>query len=120
MDILVDEVLTVRSCFRLYGKLFASCKLADFKLQRWFLMELHQIADSKGFMNLQTEKKKSPHGVVYCIYNGFDKTRKIYLFCYVPHLLKTIRNSFENSHGHNDTRNLMVSEPISFVDMCKG
>ena len=72
---------------------------------------IHELADGEN---------KSPDGVVYWIYNRFDKRRKIYLFCDVPHLLKTIRNNFENSHGHNNTRNLMVSELSNFVDMYKG
>ena len=72
---------------------------------------IHELADGEN---------KSPDGVVYWIYNRFDKRRKIYLFCDVPHLLKTIRNNFENSHGHNNTRNLMVSELSNFVDIYKG
>ena len=51
----------------------------------------------------------SEDGVVYRMWNRFDKGSKIYLFCDVPHLMKTLRNNIENSHGHNNTRNLMVS-----------
>ena len=53
---------------------------------------IHELADGEN---------KSPDGVVYWIYNRFDKRRKINLFRDVPHLLKTIRNNFGNSHGHN-------------------
>ena len=69
---------------------------------------IHELADGEN---------KSPDGVVYWIYNRFDKIRKIYLFCNVPPLLKTIRNNFENSHGHNNTRNLMVNGLSNFLDM---
>ena len=72
---------------------------------------IHELADGEN---------KSPDGAVYWIYNRFDKRRKTYLFCDVAHLLKTIRNNFENSHGLNNTRNLMVSELSYFVDMYKG
>ena len=72
---------------------------------------IHELADGEN---------KSPDGAVYWIYNRFDKRRKICLFCDIPHLLKTIRNNFENSHGHNNKRNLMVSELNNFVDMYRG
>ena len=61
---------------------------------------LHQLA---GRSNLSND------GAVYWIWNRYDKSRKIYYFCDVPHLMKTLRNNLENSHGHNNTRQLMVS-----------
>ena len=51
----------------------------------------------------------SEDGVVYWMQNRFDKASKIHSFCDVPHLIKTLRNNIKNSHGHNNTRNLMVS-----------
>jgi len=62
---------------------------------------LHEFVDGSN---------KSLDGVVYWWWNRFDTTRKIYFFSDVPHLMKTLRNNFENSHGHNKTRNLMLSE----------
>ena len=58
---------------------------------------LHQLADGS---------KLSNNGVVYWVWNRYG--RKTF-FCDVPHLMKTIRNNLENSHGHNNTRQLMVS-----------
>ena len=51
----------------------------------------------------------SEEGVVYWVTNRYDLSRKIF-FVDPPHLIKTIRNNFENSGGHNYTRNLMVSD----------
>ena len=62
--------------------------------------KLHDLADGEN---------KSPDGVIYWVYNKYCRSRKIYLFCDVPHLIKTLRNNFENSHGHKNTRDLMVS-----------
>ena len=41
--------------------------------------------------------------------NPYDKSRKIYFFCDVPHLLKTTRNNLENSGYGRKSRNLRVS-----------
>ena len=51
----------------------------------------------------------SPDGVTYWAINRYDRSKKIYFICDPPHLIKTLRNNFENSHGHNNTRNLYVS-----------
>ena len=45
----------------------------------------------------------------YWTKNLFDPARKIYFLSDVPHLLKTTRNNFENSHGNRNSRNLHVS-----------
>lgn len=45
--------------------------------------------------------------------NPFDNSRKIYFISDVPHLMKTTRNNFENSHGNTNSRNLHVSVYIS-------
>ena len=53
----------------------------------------------------------SAKGVVYWCWNRYAPSRekrKIFFICDVPHLIKTIRNNFENSHAHKKTRNLMV------------
>lgn len=59
---------------------------------------------------------KSDDGVIYWAQNRYDPTRKIYFFSDPPHLIKTIRNNFENSHGRNNTRNLMVC--YFCIDFC--
>lgn len=41
--------------------------------------------------------------------NPFDPNRHVYFFCDAPHLLKTARNCFSNSHCHSKTRKLEVS-----------
>ena len=61
---------------------------------------LHKLADGA---NLSIE------GVVYWTWNRYQPTRKIYFISDPPHLMKTLRNNFENSHGHNNTRQLTVS-----------
>ena len=40
--------------------------------------------------------------------NPFDRSRSIYFFCDVPHLLKTARNCFSNSFSHKNSRHLQV------------
>lgn len=60
---------------------------------------LHKLAD---------ESNVSEDGVVFWTPNRFDKSRRIYFFSDVPHLIKTLRNNLEKS-SVNGTRNLMVS-----------
>ena len=60
---------------------------------------------------MHDQENRSDDGVIYWCWNRYTKTgerRKIYFICDVPHLIKTIRNNIENSHGHNNTRNLVV------------
>ena len=50
--------------------------------------------------------------VVHRCINTFTEDTEhntLYFVSDVPHLLKTTRNCVENSHGHNNTRNLVVS-----------
>ena len=42
-------------------------------------------------------------------WNIYDLRRKIYFISDPPHLLKTLRNNLENSHGNRNSRNLHVS-----------
>ena len=59
---------------------------------------------------LPNEVNVSVDGVVYWAWNLFAvDERKIYFISDPPHLIKTLRNNFENSHSHNNTRHLMVS-----------
>lgn len=52
----------------------------------------------------------TPHGVINWVWNLYAvPQRKIFFFSDPPHLMKTLRNNFENSHGHKNTRHLMVS-----------
>ena len=59
----------------------------------------------------------SEEGVVYWVTNRYDFSRKIFFFSDPLHLIKTIRNNFENSGGHSYTRNHMVSE-ASIFSLC--
>ena len=43
--------------------------------------------------------------------------RRIYFICDPPHLVKTIRNNWENSHGNKKTRNLFVISIFSYYTM---
>ena len=64
----------------------------------------YRLHAMNGNLNVSVE------GVVYWCYNRYaGNNRKIYFICDVPHLMKTSRNNLENSHFHNNTRNLMVS-----------
>ena len=56
----------------------------------------------------------SEEGVVYWVTNRYDLSRKIFFFIDPPHLIKTIRNNFVNSGGHNYKRNLMVKWGFNF------
>ena len=62
--------------------------------------KLHAMKNSENISNV---------GVVYCAVNRFHFQRKVYFISDPLHLIKTLRNNIENSHGHNNTRNLMVS-----------
>jgi len=64
----------------------------------------YRIGQNADGSNLSTD------GVVFWFRNRYDCTRKIYLFSDPPHLLKTLRNNFENSHGHNNTRQLTYNK----------
>ena len=64
------------------------------------IFKLHAMENSKNISN---------DGVVYWAVKLFDFQRKMYFISDPPHLIKTLRNNIENSHGHNNTRNLMVS-----------
>ena len=60
--------------------------------------------------------------LVYKTNNPFSpEGRKIYFFSDVPHLIKTVRNCWSNSFGHNMTRVLEVngSSCIIISDSCK-
>ena len=46
-------------------------------------------------------------GHTYFTINRYDRSRKIYFICDAPHLLKTSRNNFEKSHGHNNTKEIV-------------
>lgn len=62
--------------------------------------KIHQLFDDENV---------SEDGVVFWTHNRFDSSRKIYFFSDPPHLVKTLRNNLENSHGNRNTRNLIVS-----------
>lgn len=51
--------------------------------------------------------------------NPFDPNRHIYFFCDAPHLLKTARNCFSNSHCHSKTRKLEVSVSCNIIAVMK-
>ena len=57
--------------------------------------------------------KLHPGDQNFCITNICDQTRKLYFICDVPHLMKTTRNNWENSHWNKKSRNLHVSYTFS-------
>ena len=78
-----------------------------------------EILESVGFyVRCFVSDGASPNRKFYKIHGGEELTykttnvhspdRQIYFISDPPHLIKTARNNLENSHGHNNTRNLMV------------
>ena len=63
-------------------------------------------------MHLHFDKDNQKHGVIYWTWNRYVPNRKLYIFSDAPQLAKTLRNNWENSHGHLNTRNLVVSNDI--------
>ena len=47
--------------------------------------------------------------VVYWTWNRINKAEQIFFISDPPHLIKTLVNNLENSHGHLNTRHLIVS-----------
>ena len=58
--------------------------------------------------NRRFYKLRKVGGISHKTRNPFDLERYIYFFCDTPHLLKTARNCFSNSHAHSNTRRLEV------------
>ena len=52
----------------------------------------------------------------YCAWNPVEKEKKIYMISDPPHLLKTPRNSLENSCWNKKIRNLHVSDQNFYVN----
>ena len=64
-------------------------------------------ASNRKFMKMFREGKDE---ITYKIKNVYtDEDRPIFLISDVPHLLKTARNSWANSHAHSNSRSLKVS-----------
>ena len=62
-------------------------------------------ANRKFYRIHKSEDEELCHAVV----NKHAKSRKLYFMCDVPHLIKTTRNNWENSHWNSQTRNLKVN-----------
>ena len=60
--------------------------------------------------------KEDNSQVPYKTSNPYHKDTQFYFFCDAPHLLKTSRNCFSNSHAHSKSRNLKVCK----CSMCMG
>ena len=68
---------------------------------------------NRSFYNLHCLEDKinvSSDGVLYWTWNLYApcQTRKVFFISDVPHLMKTTRNCFSNSHAHSNTRNLVI------------
>ena len=63
-------------------------------------------------MHLHFDKDNQKDGVTYWTWNRYAPNRKLYFFSDPPHLVKALHNNWENSHGHLNTRNLVVSNDI--------
>lgn len=78
----------------------------DFKV--WFVTCDGASANKKFFL-MHANANNIKDGVVFWTQNKYAPDRRIYFICDVPHLLKTTRNNFANSHAHQNTRELFVS-----------
>ena len=63
-------------------------------------------------MHLHFDKDNQKDSVTHWTWNRYAPNRKLYFFSDSLHLLKTLRNNWENSHGHLNTRNLVVNNYI--------
>ena len=63
-------------------------------------------------MHLHFDKDNQKDGVTYWTWNRYAPNRKLYFFSDPPQLVKTLRNNWEKSHGHLNTRNLLVSNDV--------
>ena len=63
-------------------------------------------------MHLHFDKENQKDGVPCWVWNRYAPNRKLYFFSDPPHLVKALRNNWENSHGHLNTRSLVVSNDI--------
>ena len=97
----------------------------DIKAENIFPMawEAVSVLESIGFMvRCFVSDGASPNRTFYKMHNNSSSlvsyftnnlcctTRKIYFICDVPHLVKTVRNNWEISHGNRNTRNLLVNK----------
>ena len=63
-------------------------------------------------MHLHFDKDNQKDGVTNWTGNRYASNKKLYFFSDPPHLVKTLRNNWENSHRHLNARNLVVSNDI--------
>ena len=70
---------------------------------------------NRRFFKVHEAVGGSYQGITYCTVNKYASDRPIYFICDVPHLIKTVRNNLENSHGNNNSKSLMKDAvPISW------
>lgn len=85
-------------------------------------------APNRRFVRLHRTNENEEKEVVYRAVNIFaEEERYIYFISDAPHLLKTTRNCFSNSHSHKKSRQLWNGKDISwlhivdlFKDHCSG
>ena len=53
--------------------------------------------------------------VIYWTLNRFNEGARIYFICDAPHLIKTVQNNTEKSHGHISMKNLLVNDTWFFL-----
>lgn len=63
-------------------------------------------ATNRTFFSYHKKLGLQYKGVTYSTVNRVNNS-PIYFICDVPHLLKTVRNNVENSHGNSNSRNLI-------------
>lgn len=97
------------SSFQLLGVVWKATKLLehmDLKVRAWVC---DGASSNRTFYNLHCKMGQQFAGVTYCTMNRYGRPRYIYYICDVPHLLKTVRNNLENSHGNHNSKNLVKS-----------
>ena len=82
---------------------------AGFRVRALVSDDASHTSPNRKFYRMHSPIASTATSVTYCTPHKLDPTRNLYFICDVPHLLKTARNNFENSHYHNKTRTLHVS-----------
>ena len=105
--ILHEQYLTVPSCTLLLGNTQEYLKDQEYISELLYQMGLQPSEDSFVYMNAHI--RKIIDDVVYWTWNRINKGEQILFISDPPHLIKTLGNNLENSHGRLNTRHLIVS-----------
>lgn len=90
------------------------------RLEMLGLKVLTMVSDGASCNRKFYGMHKKGTGISHKMANVYaDKERPIFLISDVPHLLKTARNSWANSHAHSNIRHLWVCQGISWQHLVR-